>query len=266
MKIFENWNQDDSEDIVSLWLSDNDFYNEGGKWNTISTFSIIVPDFMVNKKGELKVKFGKVEGNFEIDCYNIKSLKGCPYYVGGDFEVVNTLLESLEYMPADIKGGLNVSGNRLKNLIGLSESSIGTYINISKNELTSIDGCQFKINGSFNCSNNKLTDLKGCPVEIAGNFNCSNNKLISLNYSPKYVNGTKNIDNNIIPETEILFYEETESYNNYYEDLLKWIMTNDKIEHDLDTIDWPEEFLKNKGSILRSVRTLNKYNLNFKLN
>jgi len=262
IKTFESWDFEYQDDIVNLWLEDNNFYEDMGRWNTDSTFSVMIPDYLINSEGKLKVMFGKVKGNFEIDGGSLASLEGCPSEVGGDFEIVNTKITNLQYLPLKIDGGLKISRNMLTSLKGLEDSNIGTYVNVSENKLISLEGCPFKINGSFNCRRNKLETLDGGPIEIKGGFDCSENKLTTLYDAPRKVGGEIRLENaGQIPETEIAFYTEVKNYNNYYDDLLKWIITNNRIETDLDVIDWPESFLNNNGNIIRSTKGINKFNL-----
>jgi hypothetical protein len=42
---------------------------------------------------------------------------------------------------------------------------------------------------SFYCDNNNLSSLKGCPYKINGHFSCSRNNLISLDYAPLIIAG-----------------------------------------------------------------------------
>jgi len=268
LKTFETFDFDkDKDSVVDIWLEDNNFYKDMGKWSNDSTFSVIVPDYLIDKNGYLKVDFGKVGGNFEIDGGRLVSLKGTPDKVGGDFEIINNYIESLRFLPNEIKGGLYLYNNKLKSLYGLQDSNIGTYINVSKNDLTTLEGCPAFINGSFKCKNNNLTSLEGGPIEIKGSIDFSNNKLTTLNGAPKKVSGDVKMENiGSVPETEVLFYKEIKSYDHYYSDLLDWIINNDRLERDLDDIDWPENFLKSKGNIIRSVKGINKYNLGLELN
>ena len=46
---------------------------------------------------ELPVQFGKIEGSFYCQRCKLTTLKGCPYYVNGDFLCFENKLTSLEY-------------------------------------------------------------------------------------------------------------------------------------------------------------------------
>jgi hypothetical protein len=268
LKTFEVFDFDnDRDDVVDLWLEDNNFYEEDGKWNSDSMFTITVPDYLINDNGYLKISFGKIGGDFEIDGGRLVSLKGCPEEVGGNFEIINNLIENLRNLPYKIGGGVYLVNNRIKSLKGLDNSMIGTYINVSRNQLKDLEGCPDKINGTLKVNDNELTSLKGGPFEISGSFYCNNNDLKTLYGAPRKVKGEIELKNaGPIPETEMQFYEEVKQYNNYYEDLLKWIVSNDRLEKDLDEIDWPEGFLHDKGNIIRSIKGINKYNLGLELN
>lgn len=74
--------------------------------------SIVNGDLTVNVKGNvdingynlyhIPVQFGKVDGDFYCCNNELKSLKGCPKYVGGDFEFFNNQLYDLRYFPENV--------------------------------------------------------------------------------------------------------------------------------------------------------------------
>lgn len=268
LKTFETFDfEENKDDAIQLWLESNNFYQEaGGLWSTDSMFTITVPDFLVSNEGKLKIKFGKIGGNFELNDLELQTLEGSPYHVIGDFECIKTKIRNLNHLPNDIEGGLFLSYNSLTQIEDLKNSNIKGYINVSHNKLTSLDGCPYTVNGSFKCNSNELVNLDGCPGEVKGMFDCSNNMLTSLYGAPRMIKGElKMKDIGSVPETEEEFYKKFKGYENYYEDLLHWIINNDRIEKDLDSIHWSEEFLKSKGNIIRSINGMNKFNLGLNL-
>lgn len=263
LESFESWDFEEFDTPVEDWLESNNFELEDGKWSTYSTFSIIVPENMISD-GKLKVKFGTIGGNFELDGKELISLVNGPIKVMGDYEVNNTSIVNLDGLPEIIEGGLRIYKTNITNLDGLEKCSVGTYINVNNNKLTSIAGSPDAINGTFRCKNNQLNSLKGGPINIKGGFDCSNNIINTLDGAPRSVSGEINLDNNNIPNTEIQFYEDAENYNNYYEDLLNWIISN-KTENDLDSINWPENFMKSRNNTIKSIKNFKKFNLGLSL-
>ena len=136
----------------------------------------------------LPVSFGLIQGNFNISSTEIKTLKGCPIYVSGDFLCENNLLNSLEGSPITIDGSFSCSNNRIKDLKGCPKE-IGSDFACSNNEITSLEGCQERIEGSFDCSNNRLRNLKGGPMVTNWDYVCYKNPLDSLDGAPFKVGG-----------------------------------------------------------------------------
>jgi len=56
-------------------------------------------------------------------------------------------------------------------------------LNISKKNLTSLEGIYKEINGNFYCTYNKITSFKHCP-DIKGNFWSNNNQITSFKHCP----------------------------------------------------------------------------------
>lgn len=85
-------------------------------------------------------------------CGELKSLKGSPEYVGGDFICEGNSIKSLEYAP----------------------KYVGRNFNCSRNLITSLENGPSVVKGDYDCRHNKnLFSLKGAPEEIEGNFNIS---------------------------------------------------------------------------------------------
>jgi hypothetical protein len=117
---------------------------------------------------ELPVQFGKVTGNFLINnCSHLKSLKGAPRTVGGNFDCRSCDLESLVGAPEEVGG----------------------YFACSYNELTSLEGGPKKVGGTYICAYNDLKDLKGSPGFVGGEFRADGMNLDSLAGAPKTIKG-----------------------------------------------------------------------------
>ena len=117
------------------------------------------------------IQFDIVTGDFILVFTQLKSLRGCPKTVIGQFSVsFSPNLESLEYGPEVVNG---------------------QYVVGSNDSLVSLKGCPKTLNHSFHCSNNRsLKTLEGAPKEIGGNFICQQNKeLSSLKGFPKKIRG-----------------------------------------------------------------------------
>ena len=118
--------------------------------------------------GKLKIRFGKVNGDFY--CYNneLTTLEGTPRKVGGDFQCMNNKLTTLESAPQEVGGDFSCSGNHL----------------------TTLEGAPQKVGGDFYCSKNNLTTLEGAPQEVGGDFYCSNNpNLVLPKEKPSWIKG-----------------------------------------------------------------------------
>jgi hypothetical protein len=136
---------------------------------------------------------------------NIKSLKGCPDKIYGDFECSeNDNIKSLEGISEYIGGDLICTNNKNLKVLNSNIKEVGGKFGCVNNKnLTSLKGMPEIIMGHFICNHNEnLTSLEGCPEEIGGYFDCSAlDKLKSLKGGPKKINGSfycssnKNLEN-----------------------------------------------------------------------
>lgn len=74
---------------------------------------------------KLPIKFGKVSGVFYCSSNKLKSLEGCPYYVGRHFFCHENELTSLEYGPEHVGGEYHCYRNKLETLDGICEGIDG---------------------------------------------------------------------------------------------------------------------------------------------
>ena len=92
---------------------------------------------------EGKIRIDK-DGNIDCRYLDLKSLKGAPKVVKGDFWC---------------------SVNRLKSLEGAPEY-VGGSFDCHYNQLKSLEGAPKEVGGSFDCRYNRLTSLEGTSVQI----------------------------------------------------------------------------------------------------
>lgn len=131
-----------------------------------------------------------IKGDLDISKRSLKSLKGCPERIGGNFTCIFCELISLEGCPLYIDGSFRCAFNRLTSLKGCP-IDIGESFVCSYNDLSSLEYCPQTIHGSFCCDFNELTSLEGGPIHVGESFNCSHNDcLTSLAGCPKYVDGS----------------------------------------------------------------------------
>ena len=164
------------------------------------------------------IKFGIVDGDFDIADNELKSLNGCPDKVSGSFNCSSNYLNSLEGGPTSVKKDYYCSNNNLFSLDNIAQdfeslfadgndlSSLGKLpkevkgdFYISYNEtLKSLEGSPEIIGQDFICSDCNLETLEGGPKEVKGFFNCSNNKLENLVGGPEIVKGVYDCSRNRI--------------------------------------------------------------------
>ena len=214
------------------------------------------------------------------DVTNGKLNKKVPDEVTGKFECTGMGLTTLEGCHTKTGMGFYCEKNKLTSLKG-GPKEVGLNFNCQFNELTTLEGGPISVNGTYFCFNNKLTDLKGiaqnvveidcshnlyltslegCPKEIKFDFlfnNCSN--LETLYGAPKCDKISSNKGTKVPYAEWIWFHEEGHlGYTNYYLDLLKFIIKNDKLNI-VDTIKWPKDFYSQE--LVDSIKGINKFNL-----
>lgn len=177
-------NFENKEEIIQ-WVLSDEFSNNGcsvyinskGIINVINNQNrlygngkIGIKIMMINDELPNYVHFGKVEGNViftncgwsseknrtsgykggVIEPHKIKSLKGCPRIVEGNFKAENIGINSLIGCPQIIEGDFIVKKNAIKSFEGMPQY-IGGLFDISNNELTdeAWDYAKDNINGEF---------------------------------------------------------------------------------------------------------------------
>lgn len=177
-------NFENKEEIIQ-WVQSDEFYNTGcsayinskGIINVINNQDELYDNeksgikiMLINDELPSYIHFGKVEGNVNftncgwsseknrrsgyqggaIEPHKIKSLRGCPYFVGGNFKAENIGIDSLVGCPQRIEGDFIVKKNAIKSFEGMPQY-IGGLFDISNNELTddAWDYAKDNIEGEF---------------------------------------------------------------------------------------------------------------------
>lgn len=106
------------------------FFHNVASWGNLDGEYTIHDDLTVDINGsislsnmalrELPIKFGKVTGSFSCYENKLRSLKGCPHYVGESFSChTNPFLTSLEYAPEYVGTFVCCSSTSIRSLHGL---------------------------------------------------------------------------------------------------------------------------------------------------
>ena len=132
------------------------------------------------------INFIRVPGYFSITGGNLKTLRGCPKYVGLGFNCSFNKLETLAYAPEVIN--FKEKDEDLTKWEGQRFDDKVSF-NCGQNLLTSLENCPVVKKGSIVCSGNKIKSLKGMQSKINGSLLCSDNELSTFDYLPKIRNG-----------------------------------------------------------------------------
>lgn len=187
-------------------------------------------DLVVTELTKIPVKFNRVSGWFLCNSNKLESLKGCPDYVGTEFNCTGNGLTSLEYCPKEVGG-----------------SFFCTF-----NNLTSLKYCPKKVGKGFYCFSNELTSLEHCPAVINKSFYCNDNKLTSFEYFP-IVKEETNINGNPIETLKGL------------ENISAYLLTD--LIRDYPDLDWRDiewNKVKNIDEIVTELYEFIKYDKNAK--
>jgi hypothetical protein len=214
------------------------------------------------------IKFGTINGNFNISDNDLENLDGCPKEVQGYFSCSSNYLNSLKGGPTSVKGDYICTNNNLFNLDFIAKDFNGLYA--SGNDLEYLGDLPQSINGDFFINYNVLLkSLKGSPKIVGGDYDCSDCKLQSLEGGPKKVGGSFNCENNQLNSLaggpESIGGEFILSYNNV--DSLEGIATGANI---IDIVKNPISSLqgidyKSVNKIYYSQNLLPREMLNFQL-
>jgi hypothetical protein len=149
------------------------------------------------EKGLKSLKGSPVDVHGDFDCSNneLTSLEGCPETIRKDFNCGSNKLTSLKGCPKVIGDTFTCTGNMLSTL-EYGPEKVGVHYLCNRNKLTSLKGSPKHIYGDFLCSFNNLTSLNGCPVAIYDGLSCNNNNLQSLEDGPRIVKGLYDCQDN----------------------------------------------------------------------
>jgi hypothetical protein len=106
---------------------------------------------------EIPLKFGRVSGDFICSNNSIKSLNGCPQWVGGHFSCRGNRLTSLEFCPQWVGGNFFCYNNQLTSLEYIPKV-INKNIACFSNNITSLIGINY-IEGVININNNPIDEI-----------------------------------------------------------------------------------------------------------
>ena len=179
---------------INQWIADLERENgltlkhhTGSEYVDVFSRQVYEYPYLEMRLEEFPVNFGKVSGSFDVSNNNLRSLKGCPIYVGCDFDCSrNDDLLSLSGGPLSVGGSYNCEGNKLESLEGAPKSIAGIFT-CTGNRLTTLKGAPEEIGIDFDCDFNRLTSLVGAPKSVGGVFTCDYNNLLSLEGAPSSV-------------------------------------------------------------------------------
>lgn len=141
---------------------------------------------------------------------------------------------------------------------------------LKRNKITCFDNtCTIKLseNSMLDISDNRLTSLENCP-KIMHSLTIDLNNLKSLKGAPKLTSNLKIYRLFNIEDVELEWYNtynNTDDVYNRDESLLRYIskeFTDDDAFKDvINKIVWPENFITNSENLIKSLRSVNKFNL-----
>lgn len=116
---------------------------------------------------ELPIKFGKVTGDFTIiEASDLTTLEGCPYEVGGRFEIEWCHeITSLEHAPRIVGGDYYASDSPITSLEGVPEVIRGNF-DCSETAITSLEGGPRIVSEGYYANHTQISNLEGGPEEV----------------------------------------------------------------------------------------------------
>lgn len=264
MKKFENYEPDLEEKAIMSGIGCT--LNEDG---TYDCYTNIILSSMYVIDGRLKIKFGKINGDFFTSSLGLTTLEGCPYEITGDFRCEENNLTNLNGGPKQAK----------------------SYI-CNSNKLTSLEGGPETVLRDFDVSvNPKLTSLKGGPKGNINRYDASGTGITSLEGSPDKVNyfdlvNCPNLETlyGCPPSVDFLTVKPSESKvskteielcrrlliggvlknERYYKDIFGLMVNEDNLE-EIHKIKWPQEIInimpESLKNLLKSKTASKKFNL-----
>ena len=171
----------------------------------------------------------------------------------------------------NVDSNVDLTGDDLKS-IDVKFNIIKGYFDCSCNRLQSLVGCPEIVNGTFYCYYNNLKSLDGCPKLVKGNLWCNNNELnmeglkylINSEIKDNYINlnGNKELVefqemNNVEEIKKILtIYQEKAGLMKILEVTNKSVESTDKSVENLDLIINNKSIKSN--NIVSTIEKINK--------
>jgi len=137
---------------------------------------------------------GSVDVDGDVDLRGI----GFWNYLYGEKKENKWTLNKLPLKFRYVSGDFDCRFNNLSDLQGCPTKIEGSLY-LYHNKLKSLEGCPDEVDRLL-ISDNELESLRGCPKRVRGDFNCSNNKLTSLEFSPNWVGGYFSITDNPVTD------------------------------------------------------------------
>lgn len=110
---------------------------------------------------------------------------------------LNIVYENIRRFPVvfhSIEGGVILTANKLETLEGLPNEIFGD-LDISNNLLRSLEHCPKIIHGDFDASECYIDNIKNSPKEVMGDVNLEGNYIKTLDGLPNFIGGDFNISN-----------------------------------------------------------------------
>ncbi len=129
-------------DKIYAWLEGVGIATHLCEINNVSGQLVVDVDFSVFLQNMnlsfIAVKFGHVNGDFDISNNKLITLQGSPKVVDGSFNVDNNNLTSLMYSPNIVYEYYSCANNNLTNLRGITPR-IHTFLNAEDNNINSLE-------------------------------------------------------------------------------------------------------------------------------
>jgi hypothetical protein len=98
--------------------------------------------------------------------------------------------KDIGWSPITHRGNFSCRNNKLTSLEGMPENVIG-IVDVENNRLTSLEGSPLSIAKSFICKDNIISSIDGAPKYVKEDFDISNNKLTNLKDIEKHISTIK---------------------------------------------------------------------------
>jgi len=116
----------------------------------------------------------------------------------GKMEIIKKWLEKVGIKKYALNDDLTIDTFDTINIGNRNIIELPSYIQFNKahshfiipgNNLITLRGCPYEVNGMFGCSDNPLTSFEFCPKHISGNFGCEGTNITSFDFAPEYIGG-----------------------------------------------------------------------------